>query len=85
MITIETKTMNAATPRSSLATLLALLHVPSESALAELAGQFESAHRLIESLPLTSAAYCFAQNWLTSARQLGEAGEYAAASYQVRQ
>src|SRR5262249_34678913 len=83
MVTLGTQAMNSTRPQVSMATLLALLHDPRESSIAELACQFEIVHRLIESPALTSAEYCFAHNWLVSARKLCEAGDYGAARYQV--
>ena len=67
----------------STAKLLALLGDPKGASDAEVARHFAEVHRLIESLPLTSAEYCFAHNWLTSAQQLWEAGDLATAHYQV--
>jgi hypothetical protein len=46
--------------------LLALLrhrHAPA----VDVPAQFQALHRLVESLPLTSAEFCFAHNWLISA------------------
>jgi hypothetical protein len=38
----------------------------------------------IEPLPLSQVDFCFAINWVTSARSLAEAGEPEAARYQLR-
>src|SRR5438128_9218561 len=67
----------------SLTKLLALLKHPANATAAEVAAQIQALHRLVESLPLTSAEFCFAHNWLTSAQQLWEAGDCATAGYQV--
>ena len=67
----------------SAAKLLALLRHPAESAAKEIASLFQALHRLVESLPLTSAEFCFAHNWLTSAQRLWETGDANAARYQV--
>jgi hypothetical protein len=83
MVTIGSKAMKPSLPQLSIAQLLALLHDPREPSIVEIARRFEDVHRLIESLPLTSAAYCFAHNWLRSAQELCQAGEHATARYQV--
>jgi len=50
---------------------------------AEIAIAFDGLRRLVESLPLTTEEFCFAANWIASARQLWEQGEPGAARYQV--
>ncbi len=79
----RTKAMNPTVQELSTTKLLALLSVSHGASAAEVAHHFADVHRLLESLPLTSAEYCFAHNWLTSAQQLWEAGDYATARYQV--
>jgi hypothetical protein len=83
MGTIRKKMINPNVQHLSAAQLLALLQQPTEHSNQEITRQFENVHRLIESLPLTSAEYGFAHNWLTSARELWEAGDLATAHYQV--
>jgi hypothetical protein len=34
-------------------------------------------------MPLTSAEYCFARNWIASAQHLWESGDSATAHYQI--
>jgi len=68
---------------SRAAKLLMLLAHPSEAGAAEVASEFQALHRCVESLPLTSAEFCLAHNWLTSAQCLWEAGDANAARYQV--
>jgi len=63
--------------------LLNALGGPSELSTAEVAAAFDGLRRLVESLPLTTEEYCFAANWVASARQLWEQGEPGAARYQV--
>jgi hypothetical protein len=83
MLTMRTNAMNSTTQQLSTATLLDLLQDPRDASIGEIAGYFAVVHRLIESLPLASAEYCFAHNWLTSAQELWETGDYATARYQV--
>jgi hypothetical protein len=49
----------------------------------EVADQFLMVRRVIASLPLTLQEFCFALNWITSARRLWENGDAAAARYQI--
>jgi hypothetical protein len=63
---------------------LALLKRP-EPSVAETALGFRRLHRLVESMPLTTDEFSFAQNWLCSAEQLWEAGDRHTARYQVGQ
>lgn len=84
MITLGTKAVNAPTQQLDTAGLLAVLQDPSTSSIADIAHHFKDIHRLLESLPLTSAEYCFAHNWLTTAQEYWERGETGAACYQVR-
>jgi hypothetical protein len=67
----------------SAANLLMLLAHPSKASAAEVASEFQALHRRVESLPLTSAEFCLAHNWLTSAQCLWEAGDANAGRYQV--
>jgi hypothetical protein len=83
MLTMRTNALNSPTRPLHTAQFLALLQDPRECSTVELADHFANLHRLIDSLPLTSAAYCFAHNWLTSAQELWEAGDHATARYQV--
>jgi hypothetical protein len=76
--------MNPTIQEMTMTKLLASLTDPNGSAVAEVARHFADVQRLVASLPLTSAEYCFAHNWLTSAQQLWQAGHYATARYQVR-
>jgi hypothetical protein len=63
--------------------LLVGLHDPQSATVAEIAREFKLLQRVVDALPLTSAEYCFALNWIMSARQLLEKGECGAAHYQV--
>jgi hypothetical protein len=82
MVTIRTKA-NPALPDKSTVKLLALLRHSRDSVAAEIASEFQALHRLVESLPLTSAEFCFARNWLITAQGLWEAGDTNAAHYQL--
>jgi hypothetical protein len=63
--------------------LLAGLHDSQSATVAEIAREFTLLQRVVSALPLTSAEYCFALNWITSARQLWEKGDCGAAHYQI--
>jgi hypothetical protein len=65
------------------AKLLALLRYCGDARTAEVAAEFRSLHRLVACLPLTTEEFCFAHNWLTSAHDLWQAGDWAAACFQV--
>jgi hypothetical protein len=62
---------------------LAGLTDPQSAAVAEIAREFKLLQWVVDALPLTSAEYCFALNWITSARQLWEQGDCGAARYQI--
>jgi hypothetical protein len=83
MVTIRRKAMNPTLQELSTVKLLPLLQQAGKAPAADIAYEFANVHRLIECLPLTSAAYCFAHNWLTSAQELWEGGDEATARYQV--
>jgi hypothetical protein len=83
MVITRTKETNPTGPELSMARLLALLSNPKGASTVEVARHLANVQRLIESLPLASAEYCFAHNWLTSAGELWKAGHHAAAHYQV--
>ena len=83
MITIQKSATNSKMQEFSMAHLLALLQQATKVSTGEIARQFDDVHRLLEALPLTSALYCFAHNWLASAQKLCETGDLATAHYQV--
>ncbi len=55
----------------------------SSWSIAETADGFDRIYDLAGALPLTTNEYCFAVNWIASARQLWETDEYGAARYQI--
>jgi hypothetical protein len=83
MTTPRISTAPSSVQEFSLARLLALLRHPAVALAEEVASEFEEVHQLVGALPLTTQEYCFAHNWLTSARQLWETGDFSAAYYQV--
>jgi hypothetical protein len=76
--------MSSTLQEQSTGKLLALLQQAGKALAANSAYSFANVHRLIECLPLTSAPYCFAPNWLSSVQELGKRGECATACYPGR-
>ena len=60
----------------------ALRH-PDATAWAVIAAEFNRLSNLIAALPLTTDEYCFAINWIASARECWTAGDLGAARYQL--
>jgi hypothetical protein len=48
-----------------------------------IAAEFDRLRNLVAALPLTTDEYCFAINWIASARECWTAGELGAARYQL--
>jgi hypothetical protein len=51
----------------------------------ETARAFRRLHRIVDALPLATADYCFAHNWIASAERLWAGGDSAPAQYQIDQ
>jgi hypothetical protein len=49
-----------------------------------IAPEFDRLEELVAALPLTTDEYCFAANWIVSARECWAAGDPGAACYQLQ-
>jgi hypothetical protein len=59
------------------------LRQPSVSPHAVIAVEFDRLEELVAALPLMTDEYCFAANWISSARDCWMTGERGAARYQL--
>jgi hypothetical protein len=59
------------------------LRRPDATARAMIAAEFGRLADLVAALPLTTDEYCFAANWVASARRLFEADDIGACLYQL--
>jgi hypothetical protein len=59
------------------------LRQPGAIPQAVLAVEFDRLEELVGALPLTTDEYCFAANWVTSARRLWAEGEVGACRFQL--
>jgi hypothetical protein len=59
------------------------LRYPATTPWTVIAAEFDRLSNLVAALPLMTDEYCFAINWIASARKYWTAGELGAARYQL--
>jgi hypothetical protein len=74
---------NAAVLTTGLQQLMEGLRHPAAEPRAVIAVEFGRLEELLAALPLTTDEYCFATNWIASARECWAAGDLGAACYQL--